>query len=92
MPFSADNIAERIPLQDFHDDIIDVSFFAHVKYRNDIRVGQTGSGLRLPPETVDKLRVFDEFRFQKFYGNETVEQTVFGFIHHRHAAVSDFFD
>src|SRR5579862_7309968 len=57
--------------------------------RTDVRMVQGGSGLCLPPESFQHLRVLSKMIRQEFHRHKAMEFDVLRFIDHAHAAAAD---
>ena len=82
-------LLEGDPVDELHDDIIQVVPLAHVVDGDDVGVGEHGHGLGLLVEAAAKLRVSRQVPLEDLDGHKAVEAMAVGLVHHRHAAHPD---
>ena len=88
-PRLRENGGERPPVDEFHDDEVRALVLAPVEDRHDVRVGEVGGGLGLPPEALDEVPVDRELGEEHLERDRTIEQAVVGPVHLRHAPAGD---
>jgi len=85
-----DCVFERGPFEQFHDDEGFAVGGADVVNRADVRMIESGRGFGFAVEAREGMRIGGDIFGEEFERDVAVEARVFGFVHHTHAAVSDF--
>src|SRR5262245_16660902 len=88
---SLDQTSQALPFGQFHDLIVQAfSGNTEVVNLNDVRMLQTGGGLRLAPETFDRLRIGHLIRVEYFDRHPVADQQTAGAINSPHSANAEF--
>ena len=88
----ADQLGQGPAVDVLHDDEVGALALAPVVDRDDVRMGEVGGGLGLPPEALDEGVVDRQLREQDLQRHRTVEQQVLGQVHLGHPAPGDVAD
>src|SRR2546425_3121586 len=83
---------KRCAVQKLHDDERLGSLLADFVNRADVRVVESGSGLRLALETVQSLRISGYLVRQELQGHKAVQLDVLGLVHDAHASAAQLLD
>jgi hypothetical protein len=88
---SLDQTAQALPFGQFHYLIVQ-AFTGNTEAvnRNDVRMHQTGGGLRLAAETFDRLRIGHLIRVEYFDRHPVADQQTAGAINSPHSANAEF--
>src|SRR5262245_66616490 len=88
---SLDQTAQVLSFGQFHDLIVQAfTGNTEVVNRNDIRMLQTGGGLRLAAESLARLRIGHLIRVEYFDGRAIADQQTNGAVNSPHSANADF--
>src|SRR5262245_38074388 len=88
---SLDQTAQALSFGQLHDQIVQAfTGNAEVVNRNDIRMLQTGGGLRLAAESLDRLRIGHLIRVEYFDRRAIADQQTNGAVNSPHSASADF--
>ena len=88
---SADQVLERLPLQQFHGDEVLPVRFVDLVDRADVRMIERRRGEGFPLEAFASSRIVLHFRRQELQRDMAVQLEVFGLIHHTHPAAAELF-
>src|SRR5262245_30543494 len=88
---SMDQTAQALPFGQLHDLIVQAfSGNTEVVNRNDVRMLQSGGGLRLAAETFDGMRIGHLIRMEYFDRHLVADQQTAGAINSPHSANAEF--
>ncbi len=88
----ANQMFERGPVEEFHDEICAPVFLANIVNRADVGMVERGCGLGLAAETIERLTILLQLLGKKLQRDEAAKPRVFGFINHAHAAAAKLFE
>jgi hypothetical protein len=86
-----DMLTERFTVNEFHDDERMVVLLADIVNGADAGVIESGSGVGLPAETLQRLGILLHIIGEKFQGHDAVKAGVYGFVDNTHSASAKFF-
>ena len=83
--FLSNGCFQRIPMNVFHNDIVDISIFAYIIHTDNVRVRKSCGRTCFRTETFNKFFIANKFFPQNFDGHITIQFLVFAAVNHRHA-------
>ena len=88
-PASSDAVAERLAVDERHDEEHDVVDVVHGKDRNDVRVRQFGGGARFVQEALLERGLTGQMRLENLERHRPLECDVLREVHDSHAAAAE---
>ena len=76
---------QRIPMNVFHNDIVDLPLLANIIHTDNVGVRKSCGRTRFRTEPFDKFLVTDKFFPQNLNGHITIQFFIFAAVNHRHA-------
>ncbi len=89
---AANQVLERLSLQQLHGDEVLAIRFVDLVNRADVRVVERGRGESFPLEGLAGSRIILQFCRQELQRDMAVQLEVFGFVHHTHPAAAELFN
>jgi hypothetical protein len=85
-------IAERLSLQQLHDDVWAAFVLADIMDGANVRMIQGGGGAGLTPEPIEGLLVLGVLLRQELQRDMATEASIFGFVDYTHTARAELFE